>query len=445
MRFDDRVIQYAASGDAHLAYMVLGNGPVDLVWYSPGVSNVEFWDLPFVRELAERLSSFSRLITFDQRGAGLSDPFPPQALPTLEERMDDMRAVLDAAGSKRAAIVGQGHGGPACILFAGTYPDRVSSLVLYDTYARWLRDDDYPVGMPTDVTERFRDLVRSVWGTGASIEFFIPSLAHDEGARRNWARSERMGASMAAVEALVAMWTGTDVRDILPSIRVPTLVIHRTGDVQFRVGHGRYLAERIPGARYVEFPGSDHFWVGEDLELIAGEIEEFVTGARSGPASDRVLATVLFTDIVDSTATASAIGDRAWRELLDRHDQIVRRHLDRNRGHAVKHTGDGVAATFDGPARAITCACAIRDALRGLGLDVRAGLHTGEIERRGDDVSGVGVHIAARVAALAESGEVLVSSTVKDLVIGSGIAFEERGTHILKGVPEEWRLLSVVG
>jgi class 3 adenylate cyclase len=441
---EDRVIHYAPSGDAHLAYMVVGEGPVDLVWSSPGISNVELWDMPFLGELVKRLSSFSRFITFDQRGAGLSDPVPLHALPTLEERMDDFRAVLDAAGSERAAIVGQGHGGPTCILFAGTYPDRVSSLVLYDTYARWMRDDDYPAGMPADVTARFRKSVRNLWGTGGSIEGFNPSAAHDEEARRRWATMERMGASMAAIDALMAMWTETDVRDILPSIRVPTLVIHRTDDVQFRAGHGRYLAESIPGAKYVEFPGSDHFWVGEDLDLIPGEIEEFVTGRRSEVAADRVLATVMFTDIVDSTARASEIGDHSWRRLLDRHDDIVGRQLDRYRGNVVQHTGDGVMATFDGPGRAITCACAIRDAVRSLGLEVRAGLHTGEIERRGDNVSGVGVHIAARVASLAGAGEVLVSSTVKDLVVGSGIAFEDRGIHALKGVSDEWRLLSVI-
>ena len=444
MTLEDRVVQYAASGDAHLAYMTVGDGPVDLVWSSPGVSNVEFWDMPVLNDVGERLASFSRLITYDQRGAGLSDPVPLDALPTLEERVDDIRAVLDAAGSEQAAIVGQGHGGPACILFAGTYPDRVSSLVLYDTYARWIRDHDYPAGMPVAATMRYRELVRSVWGKGGSIEAFIPSLAQDEEARRHWARLERMGASMAAIDGLMAMWTETDVRDILPLIRVPTLVIQRTDDVQFRVGHGRYLAEKIPGAKYVEFPGSDHFWVGDDLDSIPGEIEEFVTGRRSQVAADRFLATVMFTDIVDSTARASEIGDHSWRRLLDRHDDIVGHQLERYRGSAMHHLGDGVMATFDGPGRAITCACAIRDAVRGLGLEVRAGLHTGEIERRGDNVSGVGVHIAARVASLAGPGEVLVSSTVKDLVVGSGIAFEDRGSHALKGVADEWRLLSVL-
>ncbi|HEX9697182.1 MAG TPA: adenylate/guanylate cyclase domain-containing protein [Actinomycetota bacterium] len=443
MSLEDREVRYATSGDTHLAYMVVGEGPVDLIWSSPGISNVEFWDMPFLKDLGESLASFSRLIAFDQRGAGLSDPMPLQALPTLDERMDDLRAVLDAAGSERAVIVGQGHGGPSCMLFAATYPDRVSSLVLYGTYARWLRDADYPAGMPVGAAARFRDLTSETWGTGVSIQLFLPSLADDAEVRRHWARAERMGASKSAIDALMAMWMETDVREVLSSIRVPTLVMHRLGDLQFRVGHGRYLAEHIPDATYVELPGSDHVWVGEDLDLISRTIEEFVLGRPRAVAPDRVLATVLFTDIVDSTATAATIGDRAWRLTLNRHDNAVRRQLERYRGIAVKQTGDGVVATFDGPARAVTCALAIRDALRGLGLEVRAGLHTGEIERRGDDISGLGVHIAARVAQIATPGEVLVSSTVKDLVVGSGIAFSDRGVHRLKGVPDEWRLLRV--
>ena len=445
MSVRDREVRYATSGEAHLAYMVMGEGPIDLVWSSPGISNVEFWDLPVMSELCDRLASFSRLITFDPRGIGLSDPMPPQAPPTVDERMDDFRAVLDDAGSDRAVVLGQGHGGAQCMVFAATYPDRVLSLILYDTYARWLRADDYPAGMPPDVTARYSEYVRETWGTGASIEGFLPSLASDPEMRLFWARVERMGASKAAIDALMKMWTETDVREVLPSIRVPTLVVHRVGDMQFRVGHGRYLADHIPEAKFEELPGSDHFWAGEDLDLICGVIEEFVSGKPAAVPSDRVLATVLITDIVDSTAAAAAMGDRTWRATLDRHDEAVRRQLARYRGVAVKHTGDGVAATFDGPARAVTCACAIRDALRGMGLEIRAGLHTGEIERRGEDISGLGVHIAARVAQMAAPGEVLTSSTVKDLVVGSGIAFADRGTHRLKGVPDKWRLMSVIG
>lgn len=432
---------YADSRGTNIAFIVFGEGPVDLVVCPAGTSHLDS-NNP-VMPMFERLASFSRLIIFDPRGCGISDPIPPGAAPTIEERADDIRAVLDAAGSERAAVLAQGHGGPAGMLLAATDPDRVSSLVLYGTYARWRRGEDYPVGMPPSECERFAATIRQIWGTGGTIAGFLPSFAHDEDWRRSWARMERMGASPATVARLVDMWMHTDVRDILPAIRVPSLVMHSVGDAQFRVAHGRYLADHIPGATYVELPGRDHFLFGRESDVYAGEIEEFITGKRSEVTDDRVLATVLFTDIVDSTAVAAQLGDRAWRHLLDRHDDVVRRHLERNRGEAVKYTGDGVVAIFDGPARAITCACAIRDALHGLGLQIRAGLHTGEIERRGDDVSGVGVHIAARVTAAAEPGEVLVSSTVKDLVVGSKIGFEDRGMHTIKGVPGEWRLLAV--
>lgn len=440
---DHRHVGYADSRGTNIAFIVLGDGPVDLVVCPAGTSHLDS-DNP-VMPMFERLASFSRVILFDPRGCGLSDPIPTATVPTTEERVDDIRAVLDATGSERAAVLAQGHGGPAGMLLAGTNPDRISSLVLYGTYARWRRSEDYPVGMPPEVCERFEAEIRGMWGTGGTIAGFLPSLARDEKWRRSWARSERMGASPAGVAALMEMWMQTDVRDIVPAIRVPSLVMHSVGDPQFRVGHGRYLAQHIPGAKYVELPGSDHFLFGAQSDVFAGEIEEFVTGKRSEATDDRVLATVLFTDIVGSTEAAADLGDRSWRDLLDRHDDIVRRHLGRNRGEAVRYTGDGVVAIFDGPARAVRCACAIRDAIRGLGLQIRAGLHTGEIERRGDDVSGVGVHIAARVAAAAQPGEVLVSSTVKDLVVGSKINFEDRGTHSLKGIPDEWRLLAVEG
>jgi class 3 adenylate cyclase len=442
MMSSDADFKYARSGDVHIAYVTLGAGQVDLILTPPGIATLEpeftSW------EMYERFARFARAVVYSPRGGGMSDPVPLDQVPTMDDRIDDLRAVADDAGIERAVIVGQGHGGPAAMLFAATYPDRVSSLLLFNTYARWQRADDYPLGMPAESTRLLNEGALRTWGTGASLAYFRPHLAADPDARRQWARLERHGGSPAQLERMMTMWTETDVRDILPTIRVPTLVVHRTGDTQFRVGHGHYLAEHIPGAKFLEFPGDDHFFVGEDLDLVGDEIEEFVTGRRSVVAADRVLATVMFTDIVDSTATASAMGDRAWRQLLDRHDETVGRQLERYRGTAVKHTGDGIAATFDGPARAITCACAIRDAVRGLGLDIRAGLHTGEIERRGADVSGVGVHIAARVANQAGPGEVLVSSTVKDLVVGSGIAFEDRGTHALKGVPDEWRLLRVL-
>jgi class 3 adenylate cyclase len=420
----------------------MGAGQVDLILTPPGIATLEP-DFQPLWEMYGRLAQIARTVVYSPRGGGWSDPVPLDEIPTMDDRIDDLRAVADDAGMERAVIVGQGHGGPAAMLFAASHPERVSSLLLISTYARWQRADDYPAGMPAESTRRYNEVVSGIWGTGGTIAGFRPQLADDPEARRNWAGLERRGGSPAQLERMMAMWTETDVRDILPSIRVPTLVVHRTGDMQFRVSHGRYLAEHIPGAKFVEFPGNDHFFVGEDLEVLVGEIEEFVIGRRSAVAADRVLSTVMFTDIVDSTSAASAMGDRAWRGILDRHDEMVGRQLERYRGVAFKHTGDGVAATFDGPARAITGACAIRDALRGLGLEVRAGLHTGEIERRGADVSGLGVHIAARVAALAGPGEVLVSSTVKDLVVGSGITFEDRGSHALKGVPDEWRLLSV--
>ncbi|MFY9614521.1 MAG: adenylate/guanylate cyclase domain-containing protein [Candidatus Dormiibacterota bacterium] len=440
----DADISYARSGELHIAYSTMGKGPVDLIAVSPGIGFLDA-QVPAVDSTFVRLAQFARVIQYNQRGGGLSDPVPKVELPTMDERIDDIRVVLDACGSERTALLGLGHGGPTAMFFAATYPERVSSLVLLGTYARWQRAEDYPPGMPSSASAGFKEVTLGMWGTGGSIVGFIPSLAEDPTSRKQWARLERMGASPGQLIKMLDMWLDTDVRDILPAVRCPTLVLHQSGDAQFRVDHGRYLAANIAGAKYVELPGRDHIPQGEDLAQFAGEVEQFITGRRSEAAADRVLATVMFTDIVGSTAKATAVGDRAWRDLLDRHDETVRQQLERYRGHIVKHTGDGVAATFDGPARAITCAGAIRGSVRLLGLEVRAGLHTGEIERRGDDVSGVGVHIAARVAQLAQPGEVLVSSTVKDLVVGSGIAFEDRGMHQLKGVPDEWRLLSVVG
>ncbi|HEV3233131.1 MAG TPA: adenylate/guanylate cyclase domain-containing protein [Candidatus Dormibacteraeota bacterium] len=436
-------LRYAKSGDYRIAYGIWGDGPVDLLIAPGGFGMFEAGG--HVSLVYPRLASFARVITYTIRGSGFSDPAPLEATTTMEERVDDALAVLDDAGVAKAVFLGNGYSGPDGIFLASTFPDRVSSLILYDTYARWTRADDYPAGMPAESAAKFRKLVVDLWGSGGTIAGMQPSLAGDPLMQRDWAMQERISGSAQQVDRLVRMYFDTDVRDVLPTVRVPTLVLHRTGDLQFRIGHGRYLAERIPGATFTELAGSDYLPVGDDLEAFAVVVEEFVTGRPSFAADDRVLATVLFTDIVDSTSAAATLGDRAWRQLLDRHDDTVNRQIERHRGTAVKQTGDGVAATFDGPARAIRCACAIRDAVRPLGLEIRAGLHTGEIEIRGQDVSGLGVHIAARVADLAGAGEVLVSSTVKDLVVGSGISFEDRGMHALKGVPDEWRLLSVVG
>ena len=434
--------RYAKSGEVHIAYQVVGNGPPDLVLVPGWVSHVEYaWEEPSFSRFLQRLASFSRLILLDRRGTGLSDRVAD--LPTLEQRMDDVRAVMDAAGSERAALFGISEGGPMCMMFAATYPERTSALILYGTFARLTRTRDYPIGMPMDAMEKFLERIEQFWGTGFSVDHFAPNLAHDEEFRRSWARVERLSVSPAGAKALMRMLYETDARHILPVIRVPTLIVHRLDDGVARVDGARYIAERIPGAKYVELPGADHVpWVG-DVDAILAEVEEFLTGARYGREADRVLATVLFTDIVASTERAAELGDRRWRDLLESYLALARRQLTQFRGREIDTAGDGVFATFDGPARGIRCASAIRTAVRQLGIEVRAGLHTGECELMGDKVGGIAVHIGARIAAAAGPGEVLVSSTVKDLVAGSGIAFENRGTHVLKGIPGEWLLYTV--
>jgi pimeloyl-ACP methyl ester carboxylesterase len=435
--------RYAKSGDVHIAYQVVGDGANDLVFVPGWVSHVEYaWEDPSYSDFLRRLASFSRLILLDRRGTGLSDRVAE--LPTLEERMDDVRAVMDAAGSQRAAVFGVSEGGPMCLTFAATYPERTSALVLYGSFAKLARAPDYPIGAPAESTERFLERVEVEWGTGAiSAELFAPSRASDERFRQSWARFERYAASPSGIRALIRMAADTDARGVLSTIRVPALVIHRVGDIMNRIASARYLAERIRGARIVELPGNDHFpWVG-DTEAILGEVEEFLTGVRQGPESDRVLATVMFTDIVRATETAATLGDAQWRVLLESHHALVRDHLTRFRGREIDTAGDGFLASFDGPARAVRCATAVSREVRRLGLEVRAGLHTGECELIGEKLGGIAVHTGARVAALAGAGEVLVSGTVKDLVAGSGIKFVERGTHALKGVPGEWPLYAV--
>ena len=427
------VTRYALSGDIHIAYQVFGEGAVNLAVVPGFVSNIESsWDEPDLARWMLRMGSYARVVVFDKRGTGMSDRVAD--LPGLDQRMDDLRAVMDAVGMEHACVLGISEGGPLCVLFAATYPARCSALVLVSSFARARQER----------TAAFLAYIDQAWGTGGSLPQFAPSRANDPAFQRWWGRFERLGASPAAATALVRMNDQIDVSDILPTIRVPTLVIHRTGDQNVSVERGRFLAEHIPGARYIELPGTDHLpFVGDNADEMADAIEEFLTGARAPVTVDRVLATVLFTDIVASTEKAAALGDRRWRDLLDSHHATIRRNLARFRGHEIKTTGDGIFATFDGPARGVRCACAIANEIRALGIEVRAGLHTGECEMIDDDVGGIAVHIGARVASLAGASEVLVSSTVKDLVAGSGLRFGDRGSQSLKGVPGEWHIYAV--
>jgi class 3 adenylate cyclase len=436
--------RYAKSGDVHIAYQVVGDAPLDLVLVTGGMTHLEYlWESSAFARFARRLASFSRLIRFDKRGTGLSDRISGAA--TLEERMDDVRAVLDAVGSQRAALVGVSEGGPMCALFAATYPARTSALVLYGSVAKFMADRGYPWGWSPEMFDQILAGAVASWGQLESpvLSLLAPSLAGDTRFREVWARLERQAASPGAVAALMRMNAEIDIRHVLPTIRVPTLIVHRAGDMAVAVDQGRYLAEHIPAAKYVELPGADHLPIAGDSDAILDAIEEFLTGARQVDEPDRVLVTVLFTDIVGSTERAAELGDRRWLALLDEHHAIVRRELARFRGREVKTTGDGFLATFDGPARAVRCARAIVEEIQQLGLEVRAGLHTGECEMVGGDVRGIAVHTAARVAAAAASGEVLVSSTVKDIVAGAGFTFVERGTRALRGVPGRWRLFVV--
>jgi pimeloyl-ACP methyl ester carboxylesterase len=434
--------RYAKSGDISIAYQVVGEGPIDLVLVLGFATHIELqWESEPQARFFDRLSSFSRLIIFDRRGTGLSDPVPQ--MPTLEERIDDVRAVMDAAGSERAALFGISEGGPMSVLFAATHPERASALVLHGAMGRTTEAPDYPWASPAEaLRESAAEFLAPNWGQDATgmIELFAPSLAGQPGVREFVERMERSAASPAMVQQIFEMFLDVDVRDILPTIHVPTLVLHRHGDRVVYRRAGEELAAQIPGARYVELPGIDHLpWAG-DAEAVVGEIEEFLTGARSAAEPDRVLATVMFTDIVGSTERAVEVGDNRWRELLSSYQDAVRRELNRFDGRLVKTLGDGHLATFDGPARAIRCGWAIAEAARSLDLEVRIGLHTGEVEVLGDDVGGIAVHIAARVGALAGPSEVLVTSTVKDLVAGSGIEFADRGAQQLKGISDEWRL-----
>ncbi len=431
--------RYAKSGVVNIAYQVVGDGPLDLVFVPGWISHLEVgWEEPSFARFLRRLASFSRLILFDKRGTGLSDRVSVMELPTLEQRMDDVRAVMDAAGSERAALFGVSEGGPMSVLFAATYPRRTSALILYGSMARRAEF------VPTDEQlQQISEALERTWGQAMDTGLWAPSRAHDQQFKEWLARLGRLGASPGAGAALIRMMMQMDVRHVLPAIRVPTLVIHRIGDRAVAIDLGRQLAQEIPGAKFVELPGDDHFPSAGDADAILDEIQEFLTGVRPAPEPDRVLATVLFTDIVGSTQRAAELGDRRWRDLLDSYYALARRELDHFRGREVKTMGDGFLATFDGPARGIRCASAISETVGQLGIAIRAGLHTGECEVMGEDIGGIAVHIGARVATEAAANEVLVSSTVKDLVAGSGIGFEDRGPHRLKGVPEEWRLFAV--
>jgi pimeloyl-ACP methyl ester carboxylesterase len=436
--------RYARSGDVNIAYQVVGDAPRDLVLVPGWVSNVEvFWEEPACARFLGRLASFTRLILFDKRGTGLSDRVTD--LPNLETRMDDVRAVMDTVGSERAALYGWSEGGPMCALFAATYPARTAALIASGSYARRTWAPDCSWAPTVEQRRQFIEQCRREWGGPVGLDERWPSAARDERVRLWWGRFMRMGASPGANAALLQMNDEMDVRHVLPAIRVPTLILHSVGDRALDVRGSRYMADRIAGARLVELPGSDHVPWGEDADAIVDEIEEFLTGVRHGPEPDRVLATILFTDIVGSTEHAAALGDRRWRDLLEGHRDLVRRELGRFRGREIDTAGDGFLATFDGPARGVRCARAVTDGVRALGLEVRAGLHTGEVEILGARVSGLAVHIGARIAAAAGPGEVLVSSTVKDLVAGSGLHFQDRGVQTLKGVPGEWHIYAVAG
>jgi class 3 adenylate cyclase len=435
-------IRYTRSGEHSIAYQVLGDGPFDLL-VAPGfVSHCEaLWESPVVARGFERLASFSRLILFDKREQGLSDRTGRP--PTLEEMVDDIRAVLDAAGSERAAVLGLSEGGAMAIMFAATDPQRCTHLVLWGSYARVTKAPDYPQGLEPESLDRWSERLQRDWGGPVALDVFAPSQIGDPEGERWWAHLLRTGTSPRGAATLMAQYKELDARHVLSAVNVPTLVLHRADDRAVPIGMGRYLAEHIPGARFVEFPGADHLLYTQGSGAILDEIEEFLTGTRHAHAPDRALMTVLFTDIVDSTAQASRLGDTQWRELLDRHDASIRRRVSEHRGRVVKTTGDGCLATFDGPGRAIHAAVDVVNSMRGLGIEVRAGLHCGECELRNGDVGGVAVHIGARVAGRAGAGEVLATGTVRDLVVGSGIDFEDRGIAELKGVPDKWRIYAV--
>ena len=430
--------RYAKNGDINVAYQVFGEGNVDLVMVPGFISHIEnYWDEPNFARWLRKVGSFARVILFDKQGTGLSDR--SSKVPGMDERMDDVRAVMDAVGVEQAALFGISEGGSLATLFAASHPDRSQALILYGAFSQfksWFQTQE--------ALEDLFQYIDSAWGSGESIAMFAPSMTEDAAFKEWWGKFERLGASPGAAKKIMHLNSQIDITDILPSVKVPTLVIHRTDDVTVNVQGGRRLAERIPNAKYVELPGVNHLpMVGENSDRILDEMAQFLTGELRPIETESVLATVLFTDIVDSTKLAAELGDRQWRDLLERHHSLVRGELNRYRGREIDTAGDGFFATFDGPARGIRCACAIRGAVPSIGITIRAGLHTGECEVLGDKVSGLAVHIGARIMDKADPGEVLVSGTVKDLVAGSGFRFNDRGKHDLKGIPGEWRLFLV--
>jgi class 3 adenylate cyclase len=434
--------RYAWLGQDRIAYQALGQGPPDLVMTGAVTIDVA-WEDPGVALFLRSLASFSRLILFDRRGTGASDPPPPDPLPPWESHVEELAVVLDAVGSERAAILAEIDTTPTAILFAATRPKRTSALILVHASAKYLASDDYPIGIPREAVEALVAQVDQLWGTDAMAAMYVPSRAGDERFRRWFAKVLRTGVSPRAAQASLRAVLEGDLRPLLPLIQVPTLVLHRRGFHVPPVEHAHFLAEQIPGAKFIELPGADMSVIWDTPELALDLIEEFLTGVRHIPEPKRVLATVVFTDIVSSTEQVSRLGDRRWRELLEVHDELAHRVVEEFQGHLVKMTGDGILATFDGPGRGIRCAAALRDELRGIGLQIRVGLHTGEVEVRNGDVGGVAVHIAARVMAAAKPGEVVASRTVRDLIFGSDIAVEDRGEHALKGIDGSWQLFAV--
>jgi class 3 adenylate cyclase len=439
--------RYAVNGDFHLAYQTLGGGPPDIlsVIAGPGSHVEHMWEEPAVSRTTRRLATLGRVIVFDQRGSGMSDPVSPREMPSMDEHIDDIRAILETVDSRRAVLLGYLAGCAQAMVFAATHPERVESLVLFGPYARLKLDDDYPIGVPQELVDQLVDATLSTWGKGGALPMFAPSMAEDERFKTWWGQMERLSASPGTAAALIRQWFDVDVRRVLPAIRVPTLVLVRKDQPLITSAHARYVADRIAEAQYLEVEGSDlHFFTG-NMDPIFDAIEDFLGASHSEAEPERALGTVLFVDIVGSTQMAARMGDAHWRDLLESFDRLVERQMQRFRGRLIDTAGDGALTLFDSPGRAISAARATRDAVRSLGVEIRAGIHTGELERRENGgVGGIALHIGARIGALAGSGEVLVSRTIKDLTAGSSVRLQSHGVHALKGVPEPWEVFAVL-